>query len=193
MRSMRKWWYPTTGPFGNEPVAPPGINTIGGNQLDTTRPGHTLATDPNSPGSRAVWFDDQSDDIPQYISPINQSNVCCEASVFRSDPSLLHPLLQGPNGAILAFADHMHEGEVILPSNTIGPLPSRGSNLKNTRKVPPATPSIRRLSHGRGQMARPTSSPLMIGTLIPATMASLLIAFLAQSVPMMVRLLAWAA
>lgn len=115
VRTMRKWWYPETGPFGNEPIAPPAINGSGGNRLDTTRPGRTVATDPNAPGSPAVWFDDQSDDIPQTLIPNNQGNVCYEPTVYLSNPSLLHPLLQGPNGPILGFADHMHEGEVILP------------------------------------------------------------------------------
>jgi hypothetical protein len=122
VRTMRKWWWPTTGPFGNEPIAPPALSNpleklhiVGGTRLDTTRPGHTLATGSNAPGSPAVWFDDQSDDVPQYLSPINKGNICYEPIVYQSNPNLLHPLLQGPNGPILAFADHMHEGEVILP------------------------------------------------------------------------------
>jgi hypothetical protein len=62
-----------------------------------------------------VWFDNQSDDIPQYLSPLHTTNMCYDPSVYPLNPSLLHPLLQGPNGPILAFADHMHEGEVVLP------------------------------------------------------------------------------
>ena len=49
VRTMRKWWYPETGPFGNEPIAPPPTNGSGGNRLDTTRPGRTVATDPTPP------------------------------------------------------------------------------------------------------------------------------------------------
>jgi hypothetical protein len=115
VRTMRKWWYPTTGPFGNEPVAPPAVDVQGSNRLDSTRPGHTVATDPNAPGEPAVWFDDQSDDIPQYLGFNTQGNLCYEPIVYQTNPGLLHPLLQGPSGPILAFADHMHEGEVILP------------------------------------------------------------------------------
>jgi len=62
-----------------------------------------------------VWFDDQSDDIPQYIVPETGKNVCYEPIVYQFNPKLLHPLLQGSLGPILAFPDHMHEGEVILP------------------------------------------------------------------------------
>ena len=115
VRTMRKWWYPVTGPFGNEPVAPPALSGITASRLDSTRPGHTPATDPHAPSAAAVWFDDQSDDVPQYLSPNGQGNLCVDPRVYLYNPGLLHPLLQGPQGPILAFADHMHEGEVILP------------------------------------------------------------------------------
>jgi hypothetical protein len=107
VRSMRKWWYPTAGPR-NEPVAPPGIN-LDNDRLDSTRSGHTAA------GPQAVWFDDQSDDIPQYLQANSRSDVCYDPLIYELNPALLHPLLQGPKGPILAFADHMHEGEVVLP------------------------------------------------------------------------------
>lgn len=55
VRSMRKWYWPSPGPNG-EPVAP----TAGGpDRFDTLSAG-------NDPG---VQFDDQSDDIPQRITP----------------------------------------------------------------------------------------------------------------------------
>jgi len=115
VRTMRKWWYPTAGPFGNEPIAPEAQQSHGRQRFDTTRPGHTDATAPTNPGVPAVWFDDQSDDVPQYIVPETGKNLCYEPFVYELNPGLLHPLLQGSGGPIFAFADHMHEGEVILP------------------------------------------------------------------------------
>ena len=48
-----------------------------------------------------TWnFDNQSDDIAQLLT-------------LPSGP--VHPILQGPNGPITMFPDHMHEGEVITP------------------------------------------------------------------------------
>ena len=70
---------------------------------------------PTLSGTVGVWFDAQSDDIPVYISPEQTTNLCYEPSRYEFNPDLLHPLLQGPNGPILGFADHMHEGEVVLP------------------------------------------------------------------------------
>src|SRR5215470_2858991 len=115
VRTMRKWWYPTPGTFGNEPIAPAPLQSPIGNRLDTTRPGNTTPIDQKHPDFPAVWFDDQSDDIPQYIVPETGKNVCYEPIVYQFNPKLLHPLLQGSLGPILAFPDHMHEGEVILP------------------------------------------------------------------------------
>jgi hypothetical protein len=115
VRTMRKWWYPTPGPFGNEPIAPEAQQSHGRQRFDTTRPGHIDATLPTNPGVPAVWFDDQSDDVPQYIVPETGKNLCYEPFVYEFNPGLLHPLLQGSGGPIFAFADHMHEGEVILP------------------------------------------------------------------------------
>jgi hypothetical protein len=122
VRSMRLWWYPTVGPLG-EPIAPEPTNMGNRSRLDTTQSnvGDTSRPDPDNPGkflqlpSSSVWFDNQSDDIPQYLSPLHTTNMCYDPSVYPLNPSLLHPLLQGPNGPILAFADHMHEGEVVLP------------------------------------------------------------------------------
>src|SRR5262249_51296844 len=44
-------------------------------------------------------FDDQSDDLPQPLTPIQPS----------------HPIMQGKSGPLTVFPDHMHEGEVTLP------------------------------------------------------------------------------
>ena len=55
VRSMRRWWYPGSGPNG-EPVAPDPLNA---DRHDTTRPGADGLTN----------FEDQSDDVAQEISP----------------------------------------------------------------------------------------------------------------------------
>ena len=97
VRSMRKWYHPNPGPFG-EPVAP---DALGANRYDTTMPGH----------DSVVTFDDQSDDVPQPIAPAIYSVMI--ALFTRADYP--HPLLCGPNGTIKQMPDHMHEGEVIVP------------------------------------------------------------------------------
>ena len=98
VRSMRKWYFPNTGPLG-EPVAPPPIGTA---RIETTQPGHN---------ETFLHFDDQSDDIPQ---PLTLRWYSQNVNIFtaRRYP---HALLCGPNGPITVAPDHMHEGEVILP------------------------------------------------------------------------------
>jgi hypothetical protein len=105
VRSMRKWYWPAVGPNG-EPIAPSsgGIGTIehpfSSKRLDTLRPGHEEFYDQQFPGD--FLFDDQSDDIPQIITP-------------EGTP---HPLLRGlGNKVITVLPDHMHEGQVILPQS----------------------------------------------------------------------------
>lgn len=107
VRSMRKWYYPETAcplvgasdapPFG-EPAAPHGCTET---RHDTNRPGH----------DGAFSFDDQSDDIPQKITPIYET---VKYSIFGpiKEP---HALLCGPDGVIDVLPDHPHEGECIVP------------------------------------------------------------------------------
>lgn len=104
VRSMRKWFWPAPGPNG-EPVAP---GSVGVDRNDTTQPGHN----DNEPAG-TVLFDDQSDDIPQ---PLSLRWYRKKTGIFSS-AFYPHPLLCGPNGAISKFPDHMHEGEVIVPSD----------------------------------------------------------------------------
>jgi hypothetical protein len=69
---------------------------------DTNRLGH-------DPGSQ---FDDQSDDIPQAITPrLYHVGVGIWEVVFP------HPLLCGPQGMIKVMPDHPHEGECVEPSD----------------------------------------------------------------------------
>jgi hypothetical protein len=100
VRSMRKWHWPDPGPNG-EPVAP---NVDGVDRLDTLGAG-------NDPG---VQFDDQSDDVPQRITPRMYSTNPWNPVFHRQYP---HPLLCGPRGAIRVLPDHPHEGECYVPAD----------------------------------------------------------------------------
>ncbi|MFM0562271.1 hypothetical protein [Paraburkholderia sediminicola] len=104
VRSMRKWFWPAPGPNG-EPVAP---ESVGVDRHDTTQPGHN----DNGPAG-TVLFDDQSDDVPQ---PLTLRWYGKKTGIFSS-AFYPHPLLCSPRGAISKFPDHMHEGEVIVPSD----------------------------------------------------------------------------
>ncbi len=101
VRSMRKWYWPAPGPNG-EPAAPP---ALGSNRIETTQPGH------GEPDPASVFFDDQSDDIPQPITP----RWYFERRSVLFGWRYPHPLLCGPKGTITVLPDHMHEGEVITP------------------------------------------------------------------------------
>jgi len=46
------------------------------------------------------YFDDQSDDIPQVLTLVLPS----------------HPVVQGATGPLTVYPDHMHEGEVMIPT-----------------------------------------------------------------------------
>jgi hypothetical protein len=100
VRSMRKWHWPGPGPNG-EPVAP---NVGGSNRYDTLSEG-------NDPG---IQFNDQSDDIPQRITPRLYPAWPWNKWFHRSYP---HPLLCGPRGVIRALPDHPHEGECYEPTD----------------------------------------------------------------------------
>jgi hypothetical protein len=107
--SMRKWFgqamdippgYPATGlNFAGTTVSTvnwPGISDATAGRADTLRQNPTIDT------PAAFQFDDQSDDIPQTLN---------------FPPGPVHSILQGPNGTISSFPDHMHEGEVVTPVN----------------------------------------------------------------------------
>jgi hypothetical protein len=100
VRTMRKWHWPNPGPNG-EPVAP---NVGGTERYDTLSAG-------NDPG---ITFDDQSDDIPQRITPRMYSLWGWNPWFHRVQP---HPVLCGPRGVIRVLPDHPHEGECYVPSD----------------------------------------------------------------------------
>jgi hypothetical protein len=108
--SMRKW-------FGQAVDIPAGyptnsLNYAGATVTSVNWPG--LSVVPSGPGradtlqknptdtTTDFQFDDQSDEFPQPLS-------------FPGGSA--HPILQGPNGPISRFPDHMHEGEVVTPLN----------------------------------------------------------------------------
>lgn len=101
VRNMRLW-QSTPNQLGEDMVS-----MLGRYRNDTNRRGHD-----------GIWqFDDQSDDIPQTITP---TMYTVQTGLFRY--SFPHPLLCGPNGAIRVMPDHPHEGECRRPSNLSQPL-----------------------------------------------------------------------
>jgi hypothetical protein len=111
VRSMRKWYFPKEGLYG-EPVAPPvGIPAFDQGQdspkrHDTLRKGH----------DSVYQSDDQSDDIPQQIIPkIYQTKYWNKEGLFVKHYP--HPLLSKRHGVIKVLPDHMHEGECYVPDD----------------------------------------------------------------------------
>lgn len=101
VRTMRKWYYPGVGPEG-EPVAPP---AGGPDRLDTLSEGYDAD----------YQFDDQSDDVPQYITPkYYYSHLFPYYWRWKKYP---HPLLCSKTGVINVLPDHPHEGECIVPGD----------------------------------------------------------------------------
>jgi hypothetical protein len=99
VRKMRRW--KPGGPAGTPPL-PTGVD-----RHDTTREGPT-------PGFQ---FDDQSDNVPQVISP----RMYFGWSPFPWRPARHpHPVLCGRHGIINVLPDHMHEGEIVVPASIAG-------------------------------------------------------------------------
>jgi hypothetical protein len=88
-------------------------STSSDNELDEVSMDGPRRNDTNRLGDAGSQFDDQSDDIPQDISPRMYTK---NTAIFRY--SFPHPLLCGPNGPIRVMPDHPHEGECIEPTET---------------------------------------------------------------------------
>ncbi|HUA81699.1 MAG TPA: hypothetical protein VL997_15080, partial [Dyella sp.] len=111
VRSMRKWFARTQDfPAGYPSTA---IDYAGNSVTSLNWPG--ISNDPNPGMGRAdtlvmnpsdtsaqYQFDDQSDNIPQMLAFPN---------------NIVHAVLEGGAGPLSRFPDHMHEGEVVTPSN----------------------------------------------------------------------------
>jgi hypothetical protein len=117
VRTMRSWWFPTDvdiedDPYGlsNDGFAQPVAPSFGG-----TGRHDTLVMSPDDVLT-FYHFDDQSDGIPQTITP----------TYFRINkylpPVLPHPLLCTPNGVITVLPDHPHEGDCHVPNVTTAGL-----------------------------------------------------------------------
>ena len=76
-------------------------------------------------------FNDQSDDIPQQITPRYYSR---NAGIFRY--IYPHPLLCGPKGVIRVMPDHPHEGQCKTPDSLDLTVPVGGAQQP---EYPPAT------------------------------------------------------
>ena len=105
VRRMRKWFIKQPFSVGGQPPksylppgwpeAPTGAEQFGRGDLSRGRY-DTLQKD----AAGDWWFDNQSDDIPQPLT-----------LAFKNLKP--HPVMQGSQGPINRFPDHMHEGEVI--------------------------------------------------------------------------------
>jgi hypothetical protein len=137
VRTMRKWFeaeHPRAGFPSNWSTG--GI--VGGQtrllpRMDTLRP---------DTADNQFYFYDQSDPTPQPLT------------AFMG----VHPILQGPNGTISQFPDHMHEGEAIgldpsSPFLTAPPITYHGATLGTQSFTEfPTVNGIR-----RGRRSRPPS------------------------------------
>jgi hypothetical protein len=111
VRTMRKW-YEAEHPRAGFPSNWSTSSTVGGEtrllpRMDTLRP---------DSGDGKFYFYDQSDPNPQPLTAV----------------APVHPMLQGPNGTISQFPDHMHEGEAIAPPAsflTAPPIVYHGATL----------------------------------------------------------------
>jgi len=118
VRSMRRWYFPRIGlrdqMAGNVPdrvdgvlVAPP---VLGPKRLDTVAP-----REPGIPE-----FEDQSDDVPQRITPKMYARATL-FPVFRRY-RFPHPVLCGPRGVIRVLPDHPHPGRCEEPERVTKPF-----------------------------------------------------------------------
>ena len=105
LRYMRKWYSPDDPSLGIPPLAVTNWPGVGATRQDTLQKG---ATDVGN----TFFFDDQSDDIPQPLTVLVPS----------------HPAVQGATGVLAVYPDHMHEGEVIVPT---------GAQLEQTSATDP--------------------------------------------------------
>lgn len=147
VRNMRLW-QSTNNQLGEDMVS-----MLGRYRNDTNRRGHDGA-----------WqFDDQSDDIPQTITPTMYS---VQNGLVRY--SFPHPLLCGPNGPIRVMPDHPHEGECRTPSDLNQPLDYPGA-LKPEYPAPidggpPVEPEIISRNGVEGGLGDPGPTPVKLAT-----------------------------
>ena len=122
VRTMRKWFirtqdlpagYPSTAiDYAGNSVS--SLNWGGAVNFPNMGVGRadTLVMNPSDTPSQYA-FDDQSDNLPQQLAFPN---------------NIVHPILEGSTGALSRFPDHMHEGEVVTPSNLGATMTVDGQN-----------------------------------------------------------------
>ena len=122
VRTMRKWFvrtqdlpagYPSTAiNYAGSSVT--SLNWGGATNFPNMGVGRadTLVMNPSDTPSQYA-FDDQSDNLPQQLA-------------FPSN--IVHPILEGSTGGLSRFPDHMHEGEVVTPSNLGATMTVNGQN-----------------------------------------------------------------
>ena len=93
VRYMRKWYSPSDTSQGIPSLTVTNWPGGGITRQDTLQKG---ATDVGN----TFFFDDQSDDVPQPLTVLVPS----------------HPVVQGATGVLAVYPDHMHEGEVMVPT-----------------------------------------------------------------------------
>lgn len=96
-------------------------STSGQNDADEVSMGGARRNDTNRPGDNGSLFADQSDAVPQKISPTMYSR---RGGIFRYQ--FPHPLLCGPKGVIRVMPDHPHEGQCKTPDDVDRPLSFTG-------------------------------------------------------------------
>ena len=99
VRYMRKWFYSGDTRPGRPPLAQDNWPGAGATRADTLIRG--VADPPHQNNvNDTFYFDDQSDDLPQQLTVTVPT----------------HLAVQGKTGVLKVFPDHMHEGEVLIPS-----------------------------------------------------------------------------
>jgi hypothetical protein len=166
VRSMRKWTFDYTAVTGShsyddyDPTSDNAPPVMGPYRHDTLVSGH----------DSAYTFDDQSDDIPQTITPRLYVGGSHLIRTFYP-----HPLLCSPSGRITVLPDHMHEGECVVPD--AGALPGLTFTLDGAqqREYPNGwggVPAPQVIAWGHVTAGHITSVPGFSDSLDPAVAAA---------------------
>lgn len=111
VRTMRKW-------FGRAQDLPAGypttaIDHAGSTVTSINWPG--VSNDPTPGMGRADTLVMNPSDTPSLYQFDDQSDGMAQQLTFPNN--IVHPILEGALGPLSRFPDHMHEGEVVTPSN----------------------------------------------------------------------------
>lgn len=100
VRAMRCWYGPNDAASPMPATFPRNFLPLGAGRADTTRRNPLGNYDVNSDGviDNIVWFENQSDSVPQTITPTT---------------SPAHPILRHDDSDVTVFPDHMHEGNTL--------------------------------------------------------------------------------